>query len=265
MRNRLRDPKLTNNPFSQWAGEIIDEITENKVGKSSDFSLKTGPAGSSIKLQQNIKYPETSTHYLGEWDITSGYLPGDIVRVLPNKIYDLPWVGGPAINSFPVAPYKAFQTLGGAVKLNNGLILNNFISPYFVPLAGVYVCVAEVPAFDYLALVSLESELDTNYHLAVNLLTTNTYSSYLGVPFVFSNIPSIRFFDVNYYPIWPELPDLAKINYNSQNRSFSEAKGRYWELISLLPTTSNQCIGKVTTVSFVDAQPFAANTANPNP
>ena len=73
------------------------------------------------------------------------------------------------------------------------------------------------------------------------------------------NIHLIRFNNVNYFPCYPEMPERAYVNPADP----VSLNGRYWELISLLPSvTYDSCTNTESSIELTDTQAFPSGSAN---
>jgi hypothetical protein len=85
--DNLPQVELTNHPLTSWANKVNSHSRSNQLSKSSDFQIKRGPYGTSIKLNSEFKLGNDYCRYRSEYDPSKGYAIYDIVRVLPNKDY----------------------------------------------------------------------------------------------------------------------------------------------------------------------------------
>lgn len=91
---------------------------------------------------------------------------------------------------------------------------------------GVWICVADVPNKD-----------------------ASDYYKQQGWS---EGLPEVRVTGINYYPIWPE-PTRTSADVLPTDNPVQAANIRYWELLSLLPTTMHICINGVDEILYVDA------------
>jgi hypothetical protein len=255
----IRPAQITNDPFSVWANQIQDSIAEKDVSISSDFIQKSGPAGKFISLHPKHKYTPNYPTYKGEWNISASYQPNDIVRVLPGKDYTRPpnliWIDGPdklgVATSFLKMPIGWNNLNGdnvyiGRIKFINGE--TGIILPNYNPIPGTYICVSNVPSW----------ELSTLVPSVLNLATFNSINQMGSELYLISNINYIRFWDVNYFPGWPERPNIAYVDPND----LTKANGRYWDLISLLPSAMLVCSNGMSDITYADNQTVPTGSAN---
>lgn len=105
----------------------------------------------------------------------------------------------------PDSPYA----VNDVVRVKPGTTYTHYDSTAATPKAGVWICVTPIP----------------DKRLSDSLTTA-------GVAGQLNYAPYIRVSGVNYYPQYPEPASLPR--YHSEN-------GRYWELISGLPTAATSC------------------------
>lgn len=253
--NPLRPAQITNDPFSTWANSIQDNITGNRVSVSSDFVNKSGPDGQFLSLHPKHKYTPNYTNYRGEWHPTGSYNPGDIVRVLPKRDYigkaganphSLPWVDAPVIGTNS----QGGPNITGKVSFPS-IVANWFEweANYYIPIPGTYICETFVPSLE---LRQAFKGLDNIFWAAYD------FDNY--TPREKALIPYVRFIDVNYYPVWPELPNRAYLDMSAGNGN--GAYGRYWALLSLMPHVVTSCQNGFKYNSYSDFQQVPSGSAN---
>jgi len=229
--SQIKPPLPTSNPFSTWATSVRNVVRETTLNRSSGMLMNTSPYGTYIAPFNEEKYPSLFMNYSGEYDPIINYNLMDVVRVLPGKTYDLPWDASPT------------KTTGNNPSISgyiNGQLLT---LPNFIPVPGTYICVVPIPGL--LFSIEIINSFSPGGIYANSGASLSSLS--LGLR---ENINYLRFFNINYYPVWPEMPNLAVL------------KGRYWELLSLLPITAQFCEDGKTVSSFVDSQPFPTGSAN---
>jgi hypothetical protein len=273
----LRPAQITNDASSVWMNAVQDNILEQRVSVSSDFLQTAGPTGKFISLNSKLRQRPNYMNYVGDWSPIDGYNIDDIVRVLPisGSYLDsphFPWATGyvktPIIISsntavqLPNPSIVGYSAQEGVVKIiKPGLLLPTmifpFILPNYYPIPGTYICVSNVPSLEFYGVALWHSVWET---IGGNLFNTpssqTTYQTLQALPALLNSINYIRLWDVNYFPTWPEMTNTAIIN----PQALSGSWGRYWELISLLPTRMNIC-GKSGT-SYVDSQTVPSGSAN---
>jgi hypothetical protein len=251
----IRPLNPTNDPFSQWGSSIQTGIKEKSISVSTDFNIQSGPEGSHISLQQENKYTSNYMNYVGEWNPLSSYTINDVVRVLPNKDYYSGWITNMTVTPNP-------PTVNGTYTIpNTNITINVYPMPYYVPIPGTYVCVANVPSFDtyYQILNSIAFKGHQISGFGGDVSTSTINSLYI----LQSYLPYIRFIDVNYFPVWPEKTFIAEITPDpTHGNTFYLANGRYWELMSLLPSSARSCINGINTNVFADMQTVPTGSAN---
>ncbi len=272
----IRPALMTNDPFSYWARSVQEGIEQRQLAVSSDFLINSTPNGSHITLHPKLKYSPSYTSYDGEWHPTASYAPGDIIRVLPGRDYlgisgsnphSIPWVTPPITttvgsllgNNLPPSPIlnTSSPILTGFFKMvfGNQTITQLYFVPKYVPIPGTYVCTTTVPSLEmFLLLTRIQSGgcvVTTTY-----LSATAPYSQL--TPQQISNIYYFRMWDINYFPAWPELPTQAVVNPYSLLKTY----GRYWDLMSLLPSTTFACSTAGAIIQFTDAQLIPSGSAN---
>lgn len=241
----IQPPLITNNPFSPWAEGVYNTTRENLLGRSCDMDIGAGPFGKYTGLRSENKYVPLWVNYRGEFDPTASYFVNDVVRVLPGKDYwsapIFPWVSTPTPD--------ANKEMVGEVTLFGETVV--YKTKYFVPIPGTYICVYPIPG--------LESQLLYVNRTTNGAIENAVYSYNDTLPAkVLANISYIRFWDVNYFPVWPEYPNIAELN----NADMTKANGRYWDLMSLLPTSTYMCLDGVTTNAYTDTQEHPSGSAN---
>ena len=269
----IRPAQLTNDASSVWMNSVQDGIAEHNMSVSSDFIQKTGPTGKFLSLHPRNKYASTFMNYTGEWDAMSGYSVNDVVRVLSNKDYvstsqscALNWKYPPqkispmtdtnGIDFYTDPPNPALNTAADAwrgIMQVQGVSLPDagIVIPYFYPMPGTYVCVSPVPSMD-----------DAVINVVLHGGPQGAFSSMTPYDNItdegLAQIYSMRMWDVNYFPTWPELPNVADLNPHNLQTTW----GRYWELLSLLPTVQRTCKNGEQVVTYVDADQVPTGSAN---
>src|SRR5690348_3305785 len=88
----VREVHLTQDPFSHWANNVKDAVSERSLINSPDFLGFTDSRGSHLRLHPKHKYTPTDyMSYAKEYNCTASYTKGDMVRVLHDRTYDFPW------------------------------------------------------------------------------------------------------------------------------------------------------------------------------
>jgi len=100
---------------------------------------------------------------------------------------------------------------------------------------GVWICVVNVPSQTFTD--ALTDAVDSG--------TLAKYRRYLRSDLI------------TYYPQWPEPNDIAKAT-----DSIDDANGRYWDLISLLPTKQSVCVNGVAKTFYVDSYEYDTSTGD---
>jgi hypothetical protein len=247
--NFINDLKPTNDPLSYWGNAVKDTIRQNTLFPNSDFVSDSNFGGTSIELSSKFRYPQQPDTYKGEWNITSSYNIGDIVRVMPIKDYI--WGDTGSLKSIcfelnfntenitdvdpPQNTYTPGQILIPSYPKGANEVTNPYIL-YIKPIPGVYRCCYTVPPMFGYSDIILNNGFINSFPKIYPLVSRLTPPSHIGPPYADAIIPNLgtllRFWDVNYFPVWPELPTVAGYN----GTDFKGFHGRYWELISLLPT-----------------------------
>ena len=260
----IRPAQMTNDPFSVWANSIQDGLNEQKVSVSSDFIQKDGPSGKFISLHPKNKYVPNYTTYQGEWSPTSSYNVNDVVRVLPGKNYlakpYINWTAGPSYITSPIPlpplnnSFRADKgnVMVGKIEFIKGIITDVIMGNYY-PVPGTYICVSFVPGLDMQAAMVTSaniSEIVGSYDDTYNVFNDPRFAA---------NINYMRMNDVNYFPCWPEKPNIGYVD----NLNLGMTDGRYWELISLLPSQIRVCTGgSAVSSSFADVAFIPSGSAN---
>lgn len=253
--SNISPPLITNDPFSNWAESVHSSVKEKAIIRSKELSVSSNPFGSYIALHPEQYYTPLYMNYVGEWNPSGSYNVNDVVRVLPNKEYSLAWKGTPQkdINSETGKPYTA-----GQLGLNdNQAYWQYWLQPDYKPLPGTYICVAPVPSLNFW--IQLKFLFGAN---VISLPFSATPKSKLtSLPSFYQKyIDYVRFDDVNYYPVYPEMPNIAELDVND----LSKYRGRYWELLSLLPSETSICVNGITKRGYTDSQIAATGSANYN-
>jgi hypothetical protein len=244
--NEIRPPLPTNDPFSAWATSVRDTVKAGSYSnKNNDLSINTTVNGTFLSLASSVKYVPTYTTYRGEWSPTSSYSVDDIVRVIPGNDYtsSIPWASPPVRLTGTAAAILGFNepVLTGELNINGTSV--PYVTGEFTPSPGTYICVYNVPDFNIVfAITTLMGE--TTVGLTADPDPLDTYSS-----LVQANVNYFRFSNVNYNPIYPEPKALAVFN----PADISKFKGRYWECLSLAPTTMSVCENGVAKTYYVDS------------
>jgi hypothetical protein len=226
----------TNDPMSYWGNSVKDSIRESNLVYTSDFVGDSSPGGQTLELAFKYKYPQSVDTYTGEWDITSSYNVGDIVRVMPDNDYiwgDLDFMPSVAMDITTSPPsFASGYTTGQLLNIiyTAGSVYESVTALYVKPIPGVYRCISTIPSmfyiYDSVGVGTLPSVL--NVPLNVSYLSSPPSINTNLLPFIGS---TLRFWDVNYFPVWPELPNVASGSINS----FNAFNGRYWDRIGGLP------------------------------
>lgn len=248
--SNITPPLLNNDPFSKWGNSVRDAIHQTQIVRSTDVDISSSPFGTFIGLHNEEKYPTPHPIYKGEWNPMTSYEVNDVVRVLPGKSYDLNWDG--AVDHLGIDP--TFK-----VPLIHGKIAGVDIILYdYKPVAGTYICTAPIPDFNYTiqtlrAFGYSDGVIGVTAGVSAVNKSLSTYDQ-----FVQDNINYLRFTNINYYPYWPEMPNQAVLDVYD----VPKLVGRYWDLISLLPTNTYMCVDGSTTTAFSDSQLFPSGSAN---
>lgn len=195
------------------------------------------------ELPSKSRYYPSFVNIPQEYDRLSSYKVGDLVRVMPGVNYDYPF-------SNPVKS-NIDATSGISTPIVTGTYRGVIVSAYdSIPMPGVWCCVTSVPSFEFLVTFAQNNPEWTN--LAV-------FSTHTTVTVNNKNwIPNIRFYDVNYAPIWPELPKRAV----KTSSDLKLAAGRYWELISLLPMEQKVCVNGKSKTVYIDTAISGSNSGS---
>lgn len=240
----IAELKPTNDPLSYWGNTVKDSIRSNTPVLSADFVGDASPGGTSIALAPKLRYPQQPDTYRGEWDITASYDVGDIVRVMPNRDYiytDLAACADVTLSTSDNTQTPTTYPAGTVMSLIHpkGSSSPYMLALYIKPIPGVYRCCSPVPSmFGYIDLYT-NGNISAGGSVIVGITYTATPSALTPAQLQTINGFGLRFWDVNYFPVWPELPTRASIgDYGlpSGADNFLGAKGRYWELISLMPS-----------------------------
>lgn len=254
----LREVRTTNDPFTYWANSVKDTLREKNIAKSSDILLSSTNAGTYMSLHPKYKYSSPYMNYRGEWDASNSYSPNDVVRVLPNKQYKLPITK--IITSMVNISTPSFPVSVGDYAAANGKIIQ-VIFRGELPMAGSYICVSSVPSFT--TLPELHSVNAISFDTSGWLLSSDLL---INRPIFKQFLNYVRLGDINYWPIWPETSSVAVID----PEDLTKTRGRYWELISQLPTKTNMCTGGNVVVTYIDSgtapsgSMYPLNTTVPN-
>jgi hypothetical protein len=258
--NFINDLKPTNDPFSYWGNAVKDTVRQNAVYPNSDFVSDSNFGGTFLELSSKYKYLQNPDTYTGEWDITGSYSVGDVVRVMPGKDYiwgDLKNAANSrspgvtmATNPSPVTSVVAGSYAIGQLLLigNYATATNNIVMLYVKPIPGVYRCCSTIPSmfevYDTIQNGGFTTNINSNLFAGLTYFLPPPIVPPTVIPFVGD---SVRFFDVNYFPVWPELPNQAASN----GKDFKGFNGRYWELLSLLPLTQTvrTCLNGVSSIT----------------
>lgn len=235
----IRLPLITNDSFSPWAAQVHDTVRESGIIRSSDVNISSTPFGNFIGVRNEQKYQQLWGNYTGEYVVTSSYQVGDIVRVLPNKTYDYPWDD---------EPVKAL--VHGVPVLNGTIDGTPFNVPNYIAVPGTYICTYPIAPLWFM--------LDTFWRVGV-AWTLEAQGALASQPaYIQTNVTYLRFVDVNYFPVYPELPAQAFLNPSN----LSSLKGRYWDCLSLAPTRQRRCVNGNTITTYVDAEQIPSGSAN---
>ena len=243
---------ITNDPITPWANAVKDKLNESRPMRSGDFLTTSQIGGSHLSLHPKYKYAPNYMAYAGSWNWSDGYSVGDVVRVMPGDTSILfpPFVGGRAGIVAAPKPNAAVQRVyGGRINVNGTEV--PYIYGVFVPVPGTYICVANVPPL-YFALAQ-NIQFGGGTSIATGIVSYGVADNWTA-----TNLPYIRFYDVNYVPVWPEMPITASLD----RSNLAKARGRYWELLSTLPTTQHVCRNGVNTSIFVDSSTFPSGSDN---
>lgn len=230
----LRETIITNDAFSQWQNKVKDCIDERTLNRSTDILVNNTLHGFSIQIHPKYKYASPYANYRGEYNMSSSYSINDVVRVIPGRTYTYPLTN---VHNFTMP-------LGGSIGdlpiilgdyTYNGKILHSVGVYDSAPMPGVWICCQNIPSFDFFYRLQILNVWPT----AICNAITARDNDVTDVPLVNNNWSRLRFLDVNYCPIWPELPNVAVLT--PSPTTYKLAYGRYWELISLLPTESSMC------------------------
>lgn len=249
--SNINTPLLNNDPFSKWGNSVRDTIRETQIVRATDVDVSSSPYGTFVGLKNDTKYPTPTPVYRGEWNPMISYDINDIVRVLPGKTYNLKW---------DTTPWEGIDVSGlyfdiGTPFYDGKISGIRFIVPKFTPVAGTYICTSPVPDINYT--ITLLNVLNANLPLPGYLTAIGNLSDYSPESAVYKNVNYLRFNDVNYYPVWPEMPNQAKLD-----NDLKLLKGRYWDLMSLLPDQTFVCADGVTTAQYTDTQTIPSGSAN---
>lgn len=266
----LRPAQITNEPFSVWANSVQDSISDKQMSVSSDFIQCSGPNGKFISLHPQNKYNPTYMNYVGEWNVMDGYKVNDVVRVLPGKNYmatsSFPWYPPQTIPPLiPISQATLVDTpnpllppstmlYAGFIAPSEYTVIVPYYSPVYYPVPGTYICVSNVPSLYYAVFVWMM--WFKTYAKAPSSQTS--YQILLNYPELLSNINVARMWDVNYFPTWPEMPNVAVLN----PKYLTQTWGRYWELMSLLPSKMYGCSGGYLHTMYVDQATTPSGSAN---
>jgi hypothetical protein len=180
-------------------------------------------------------------NYRGEWNPAAAYGVNDVVRVLPGVSYKLPISGTVTSLIDTGAPVGVIPITSGNYTAQNGGTVG-VVARTDMPLPGSYICVCNVPSFATLA------ELTSINVIPSTALILSSKQTALQPYYAFLNF--LRLSDINYFPTWPELPDIAVFD----PKDLSKTYGRYWELLSLLPTPQQVCRNGEQKTIYVDAE-----------
>ena len=215
-------------------------------------------------IPYRTRYAPTYPDYKGEWNPTGSYVVDDMVRVLPGRDYigstganphSYPWLGIPTLQSVNVnygAGTLTFRQYAGQININGTNVL--LVVGDFNPIPGTYICVSSIPSMFTLPIPTLNgfSSIVGGVIIFPGLMTSNISAP--AQPY----LPYSRFANVNYYPSWPEMPNLAAYDPNNLWAS----NGRYWELISLLPSNELSCNNGSNITTITDTQTIPSDSQN---
>ena len=120
----IHECQITNNPASKWLNTVKDNIQANKLNISPDFLTSQTVAGTQLSLPSKYKYQQNWMDYAEEYDPTANYSPGDVIRVLPNKNYEL----------------SAYLTMSNVQTQTDPVTGPRYDTPCFLPLIFVAQC-----------------------------------------------------------------------------------------------------------------------------
>ena len=246
-------PLMTNDPFSQWATQVRDSVREGQFVRSSDMDVSTSPFGSYIGMRNDTKYYPLSMNYCGEFDMTASYQVNDVVRVLPNKKYSYPWDSTPEKDT-DGTPGVLFPGHDGTPYLTGNIGGQFIIVGNYIPVPGTYVCTTAVPGLA--VFLNVAKRMHGGAGIIGSAATTHPLSYYDKL--IQANIMSMRFYNINYLPVYPEMPNPAYLDVNN----LSKYEGRYWDLLSLAPRQVVNCVNGLTKVSYVDNSLIPSGSAN---
>ena len=142
----------------------------------------------------------------------------------------------------------------GFIAPSEYTVIVPYYSPVYYPVPGTYICVSNVPSLYYAVFVWMM--WFKTYAKAPSSQTS--YQILLNYPELLSNINVARMWDVNYFPTWPEMPNVAVLN----PKYLTQTWGRYWELMSLLPSKMYGCSGGYLHTMYVDQATTPSGSAN---
>jgi hypothetical protein len=240
----IQQPLQTNSPFSTWGRSVANSIRKNSPINSDTIQISNSPFGTTQRTIDEITYKPYPVTYCGEYSREIAYKINDVVRVIPGKKYSLPWDSTPttvALDPITPVPYLPDYT-----PILTGTINGKFaVVPNWIPIPGVYICVQDVP--DQTLAYQLYSFDSAN----MNAILVYPGQSFDSMPTcVKTNFTDVSLFNINYCPTWPELPNIAYFDVNDTGKYY----GRYWELISLLPTKTTVCVDETDKDVYVDSQ-----------
>ena len=255
--NYISELKPTNNPISYWGNAIKDTIRSNAIVPSSDFVSDSNAGGTSLELSYRYRYPQQPDLYTGEWNITSSYDVGDIVRVMPDHDYIYTDLQNAATARSPgvtmaLSTVDATSAFGVTYTAGQLLLIGNYATStntilllYVKPIPGVYRCCSPIPStfgvYDTIEKGGFVASITSNLFAGLSYLLPLPIIPTPVLPYIGSDV---RFWDVNYFPVWPELPNIAQFS-GSDLTGFN---GRYWDRIGGLPMkpiTLGQCVNGV--------------------
>jgi hypothetical protein len=252
----MKECIITNNPLSQYINRAKDEIQSNKLHLSSDFLVTNSQGGTHISLNPRNKYTPAYTGLPDEYEPGAAYDVGDMVRVLPNKNYEMSAYFsmssvtstttnyGTSVLTPNLGDYTAdVITAVYNVTLQNG-DKRNYNSSFYSgsPTPGTYVCRASIPKFlesfgqsgdrnfcnitPYIDPTEGSDDYTIGFYVAQQYGGTGIYSA---LPYTVARY--LRFANVNYYPTFPEVGYLS-ITASCANRDNMISRiGRYWDYI----------------------------------
>jgi hypothetical protein len=199
--------------------------------------------GASISVHPKFKYTPNFMNYVSEWDAAAAYGVNDVVRVMPGVEYKLPMsASSTGAVPFP-SPVGSVVVTSGYYMAQNGHQMA-ITSRVDKPLPGTYICVCNVPAFSTLP------ELESINVISPTLHIPSSFNARADLAGYFAFLPYIRLTDINYFPAWPESSSIAVLNPDN----LTKTRGRYWELLSLLPTPQQVCRNGEQKTIYVDAE-----------